>query len=207
MSTKEIYIIRHGETDYNKQGIIQGRTVDAPLNDRGRKQAEQFYAQYKHLNFAKVYTSSLQRTTESVLGFIQSGVAHEALAELDELSWGVYDGRLPHDKLKPGIKRIIRKWEAGHNDVKAFGGESPNEVRQRLATAWHYIVSDTLAKRVLVATHGRAMRILLCHVFNQPTEQMIRYGHHNLCVYRVDWDLDLKQPSLVIENDISHLRD
>ena len=44
--TKEIFIIRHGETDYNLQGIIQGKGVNPSLNDKGRKQAQLFFDHY-----------------------------------------------------------------------------------------------------------------------------------------------------------------
>ena len=63
MNTKKtIYIIRHGETDYNRQGIIQGSGVDSDLNETGRIQAEKFFKAYHHIPFDKVYTSELKRT-------------------------------------------------------------------------------------------------------------------------------------------------
>ena len=48
---KEIYIIRHGETDYNRQGIVQGQGVDTSLNDLGRRQASAFFEHYRHIDF------------------------------------------------------------------------------------------------------------------------------------------------------------
>jgi broad specificity phosphatase PhoE len=44
---KELYIIRHGETDLNKQGIVQGRGINSDLNDTGRAQAAAFFKMYK----------------------------------------------------------------------------------------------------------------------------------------------------------------
>jgi probable phosphoglycerate mutase len=46
--TREFFIIRHGETDFNLQGIVQGRGVDPSLNETGRRQANQFYEYYKN---------------------------------------------------------------------------------------------------------------------------------------------------------------
>ena len=56
---KTIYIIRHGETDYNKQGVIQGRGIDSSLNEMGQQQALQFYRAYHHIGFDIIYTSEL----------------------------------------------------------------------------------------------------------------------------------------------------
>ena len=62
----KLYLIRHGETDYNRQGIVQGGGVDSSLNDLGRRQAEAFFEHYKHLRFDAVYVSALKRTHETL---------------------------------------------------------------------------------------------------------------------------------------------
>jgi broad specificity phosphatase PhoE len=54
---KELYIIRHGETELNRLGIVQGRGVNTDLNDTGRAQAAAFYERYKDIPFQKIYTS------------------------------------------------------------------------------------------------------------------------------------------------------
>jgi bisphosphoglycerate-dependent phosphoglycerate mutase len=82
---KEFYIIRHGETDLNKQGIIQGRGIDSDLNDTGRAQAAAFYAMYKDLTFDKVYTSALKRTHQTVKGFIDAGLHGKYIRKLMSL--------------------------------------------------------------------------------------------------------------------------
>jgi len=64
MKSKKIYLIRHGQTDYNLKGIVKGSGIDAPINENGRKQAELFYNAYQHIAFDKVYTSKLQRSKQ-----------------------------------------------------------------------------------------------------------------------------------------------
>ena len=92
MSTKKIYLIRHGQTDYNLRGVVQGSGIDAPLNETGRKQAEAFYQTYKSVSFDKVYTSVLQRSQQSVKKFLADGIPHEAFEGLNEISWGNREG-------------------------------------------------------------------------------------------------------------------
>ncbi|MBT8326099.1 MAG: histidine phosphatase family protein, partial [Bacteroidia bacterium] len=89
---KTIYIIRHGETDYNKQGIIQGSGIDSSLNDTGRLQSEMFYEAYNHLHFDNIYTSALKRTQESIHPFVRAGRKYEIIPELNEINWGIFEG-------------------------------------------------------------------------------------------------------------------
>src|SRR5687768_4016565 len=78
LSIKKIYLIRHGQTDFNLKNIVQGSGVDTDLNDKGRSQAEAFYNKYKHVPFDKVYTSALKRSMQSVDLFVKSGIPTEA---------------------------------------------------------------------------------------------------------------------------------
>jgi len=73
LNTKKIYIVRHGQTDFNLNGIVQGSGVDSSLNEHGRAQANAFFQQYGAVKFDAIYTSVLKRTIESVETFIQQG--------------------------------------------------------------------------------------------------------------------------------------
>src|SRR4051812_42108163 len=90
---KTIYIVRHGQTDLNKQGIVQGRGRDTNLNEEGRSQAQQFYKAYQHVAFDKIYISELKRTQQSIQPFIDKGIPYEKLSGLDELAWGILEGK------------------------------------------------------------------------------------------------------------------
>ncbi|RYE50114.1 MAG: histidine phosphatase family protein, partial [Sphingobacteriales bacterium] len=70
---KTIYLIRHGQTDLNKHGIVQGRGMDTDLNDMGRAQANAFFDKYGTVKFDKIYTSVLKRTHQTVQAFIDKG--------------------------------------------------------------------------------------------------------------------------------------
>ena len=83
---KELYIIRHGETELNRLGIVQGRGVDASLNDTGIAQGKAFFNKYSAIKFDKVYTSSLVRTHQTVKAFLAAGLPWEQLDGLDELA-------------------------------------------------------------------------------------------------------------------------
>jgi broad specificity phosphatase PhoE len=89
----KLYLIRHGETDFNIQGIVQGGGVDSDLNELGRAQGQAFFEYYKHISFDSVYCSSLKRTAQTLHPFVELG--HELIArpELNEFNWGVLEGK------------------------------------------------------------------------------------------------------------------
>jgi len=183
-----LYIIRHGETDLNKQGIVQGRGVDMPLNDFGRQQAEAFYEAYKGIHFDKIYTSTLIRTHQTVARFIDSGIPWEQLNGLDEISWGIYEGKKQATDVTTGFNAITQQWSEGKLDVAVEGGESPNQVQMRQKQAFDYITSQSEEHTVLICMHGRAMRILLCLLTNTPLSQMDDFPHMNTALYLVSYE-------------------
>jgi len=185
---KTLYIVRHGQTEYNKQGIIQGRGVDTDLNDEGRKQAQQFFAAYKDVPFDKAYISALKRTQQSIQPFLDRGLPFEKLPGLDELAWGIHEGQLPTPENKAAFLQIMRDWLDGSLDSKFEGGESPNEVEIRQREALSVIMSHPEEKTVLVCMHGRAMRLLLCILTGKPLSEMDNFPHQNLVLYKVTYD-------------------
>ncbi|QEC80151.1 histidine phosphatase family protein [Mucilaginibacter ginsenosidivorax] len=201
---KTLYIVRHGQTEYNKLGIIQGRGVDTDLNDEGRKQAQQFYAAYKDVPFDKAYISALKRTMQSIQPFLDGGLPFEKLSGLDELAWGIHEGQLPTPENKAAFLQIMRDWLDGNLDSKFEGGESPNEVEIRQREALKVIMSHPEEKTVLVCMHGRAMRLLLCILTGKPLSEMDNFPHQNLVLYKVVYDG--QQFAIVDFNNAEHLK-
>ncbi len=190
MTEKTLYIVRHGQTDLNKQGIVQGRGMNTELNSEGRLQAEMFYSAYKHIPFDKTYISELRRTQQSVQQFIDAGVPYEKLAGLDELAWGKYEGQPSTPETKSAFLKIMREWTSGNLDAKFEGGESPNEVKQRQEQALQVIMSHPEEKNVLICMHGRAMRLFLCLLTGKALTHMEEFPHQNLVLYKVTFDGD-----------------
>src|SRR4051812_43216151 len=93
MILKTLYIVRHGQTDLNKQGIVQGRGMDTNLNQEGMLQANMFFNSYKDIPFDKIYISELRRTQQSIQQFIDLGIPYQKLSGLDELAWGIHEGQ------------------------------------------------------------------------------------------------------------------
>jgi broad specificity phosphatase PhoE len=205
MSDKTIYLIRHGETDYNKKGIVQGSGIDSVLNEKGNLQAQAFFDKYKSMAFEKVYTSALQRTHQSVIGFLKKGLNHEVLPGLNEISWGVKEGKIPNNTEKAFYGSIIKRWANGETHVAIEGGESPEEVVARQKVAIDKILENKSEKLILVAMHGRALRIILSQISNTPLREMDNFKHSNLCLYKISYAYQSNKFTILSQNDITHL--
>ena len=204
MIQKTLYIVRHGQTELNRQGIVQGRGMDTDLNDEGRKQACQFYEAYKDVAFDKIYVSALKRTQQSVQSFIDLGIPYQKLAGLDELAWGIHEGQPSTTENKAAFLQIMRDWLDGRLDSKFEGGESPNEVAIRQHEALHVIMSHPEEKTVLICMHGRAMRLLLCILTGKPLTEMETFPHQNLVLYKVVTDGEKFE--IIDFNNAEHLK-
>lgn len=205
MQQKTIYLIRHGETDYNRRGVVQGSGVDSDLNDMGRAQAMAFFQAYQHVPFQKIYISGLQRTYQTVEPFIELGIPYEKLTGLNEISWGVMEGKVPGNLENEYYRHLIEGWSAGNTAMTTDGGESPDEVARRQKVAIDAILAHPDEELVLVAMHGRAMRILLCWLTNQPLALMDHFEHSNLCLYKLRYEYDTQQFTIELGNDTAHL--
>ncbi len=185
MIEKQIYIIRHGQTDLNAQGIVQGKGINAPLNTLGQKQAAAFYEAYKHVKFDVVYTSSLLRAIQTADAFVKAGIPHIADADLDEISWGDAEGNKNFTDHSELFNELLKEWKSGNIYYKFPGGENPFDLQQRQLRFIERLKKAN-HKTVLIATHGRFIRALMCTLTEKPLSEMDDFDHTNLCLYKVN---------------------
>lgn len=204
MSSKKIYIIRHGQTDFNLQNIVQGSGVDSSLNDVGRAQARAFFDMYRDVAFDKVYTSALRRTTETVKSFLELGIPSESLVGLNEISWGTKEGFKITPEEDQYYHYMLKQWELGNTSLRIEGGESPEDVVRRMQPALDRILGRPDERSILICMHGRAIRILLCILLNYPLKSMDMFEHENLCLYLLNYNGAFFTVELY--NDTTHLR-
>ena len=202
---KKIFITRHGQTEYNKRGIVQGSGVDSDLNETGRAQASAFYEAFKVYPFDKLYVSALKRTQQSMKGFIDAGLPFEVLPELNEISWGVREGVPVDEEGSRYYQNMIKGWQNGETEMAIEGGESPIQVANRLRIGLEKIMSAKDEEQILICMHGRSLRILLTVLLNYPLRCMDLFEHNNLGLYELTFTGSMFK--LVKYNDTSHLSD
>lgn len=199
---KTIYIVRHGQTEYNRKRIIQGSGIDAPLNDTGRLQAQAFHKFYADQDFDVVLTSTLKRTQETMAPFIEKGLSWETFPEINEMNWGKYEGMSSTPEMKEDYRRMLDAWKRGDYSARIPQGESAQELADRIGTFVEHLRERT-EERILVCSHGRAMRCLMTLLDQQPLAMMEEYQHANTGLYLYDY-----QPTvftLTLKNDTRHL--
>jgi probable phosphoglycerate mutase len=174
--------------------------VDSSLNNRGREQAALFHAAYGAVEFEHVHVSALRRTHETAAPFVEAGFSWSAHPELDEIAWGEQEGKKASEGMKRRYRKILDGWSQGQLDVALPGGESPLDVAERmnrfldahirpaLQTPADQNTDAVAIPKRLVVSHGRAMRVLLCLLMQQPLTYMEQYSHGNLGLYRLAWD-------------------
>lgn len=203
MAPKKIYLIRHGETDYNRRRIVQGSGVDTSLNELGRQQAAAFYQHYQHVPFEVVLTSRLKRTHETVAPFLmEKKLPWEQFAEINEMNWGRHEGTAYDPALHRYFQEVMDAWDAGNYHVPFADGESALTLAERMQP-FVQLLRDRPEQHILVCSHGRALRCLLCLLQELPLSKMSAYAHSNTGLYLVEYDgiqFQLQQ-----SNDTRHL--
>lgn len=200
---KEIFIIRHGQTEHNRKGIVQGKGINLPLNDTGLKQASLFSKAYGDVDFDVVYTSTLLRAQETVSFFIKKGIKHIITAALDEISWGSLEGQNQTMEDSKEFHDLIKEWENGNVDISSPDGESPLDVQKR-QQSFIDAVTNSNDKKILVCMHGRAMRVLLCTLTKTSLSKMQTFEHANLTLYKLHLHSN-NNIEVVLHNDQKHL--
>jgi broad specificity phosphatase PhoE len=201
---KELYIIRHGETDFNRQGIVQGRGVNTSLNTLGKEQARLFYEAYKNEGFELVCTSTLKRSIETVKLFVEDGIPTKSFSALDEISWGNFEGQPATLGFKKSYHQLLKLWNEGNADATIENCETITEVQIRQQSFldrvpnWDY-------KKILICMHGRAMRIMLATMLKVPIQKMDQFGHHNLSLYKLLFENE--KYTIEIFNSLAHLHE
>ncbi len=203
---KTIYLIRHGQTDYNLRGIVQGSGLDSVLNEKGHHQANLFHQAYRNIPFDKIYVSELQRTHQSVEPFKKDGYSLTTLSELNEINWGILEGQEPTPERYQHFLSISKRWRNGDYHAACENGESAQSMFDRQKKALEIILNSN-DSTILICMHGRAIRSFLCLLTDTPLSQMDNFGHENLCLYILEQKID--QPEIFdikLSNCINHLK-
>ncbi|MDC0980150.1 histidine phosphatase family protein [Bdellovibrionales bacterium] len=164
---KELYIFRHGQTDWNKRGRLQGHT-DTVLNATGEEQAQLLGDKLNGLKLQVILSSDLQRavqTAEIATGGDVPIVTSEKLREAD---LGVAEGRFKTD---PMIAEGFTRWLDPKDRSFFFdGGEAPEAHRLRIYNFVMDYLEESGAKSVGVSTHGGSMFRFVESCHNSPSE-------------------------------------
>jgi probable phosphoglycerate mutase len=199
-----LYLIRHGETDFNRQNIVQGGGIDSDLNATGRQQGRYFFDQYQEVPFDLVGCTTLKRTYQTIQPFEEKGYEIERFPGLNELNWGVLEGETGTEAIRQSFEQVNAKWKSGDLDARIDGGESPNEAWIRLSAALNQVIAQLPPDgKALLCIHGRVMRIVLAQLLGYGMQHMNLFPHHNTALNLLHIQNGLYRADRL--NDLSHL--
>jgi len=198
-----LMLARHGETDDNARLIFQGQGGGS-LNARGRAQAERLAARLAG-TLDVIVSSDLTRAKETAEEVARvSGVEIIFDREVREVDVGAWTG-LAYEEVERRFPEEWAAWRAGL-DVARGGGETYVGLATRVAGALERIARDHVGKRVLIVSHGAALRSAVCLALGiSPSWNAPIAGLHNTSLSRLRYDDE--KIHLVTYNDVAHLRD
>ena len=201
----KIYLLRHGETDYNLNGIVQGGGVDSDLNTTGIRQSLAFHKRYEKVPFEGVACSGLKRTYQTISPFFEAYPDVVRIPELNEMDWGVMEGKKGTPEMHKEYKRLNNAWAEGKLDEAIEGGESPRQAWERLREGIEQVRNTYRSGNVLVCSHGRVLRIMLAELLGYGMQNMNLFSHNNtgLNLLTISPKGQIRAELL---NDLSHLK-
>ncbi len=181
-----IYLVRHGRTDWNRQGLIQGHT-DIPLNIEGEKEAKELAKELNSIKFDGFFSSDLLRAKKTAeIIAVEHKLAVETTKALRERYFGDLEGK-PAKRLKEISKTISELEESKRFSYKSHPlVESDGELMSRFLTFLREIAISNPGKNILVVTHGGVIRVFLILLGLLTHESDVRIG--NLSYLKLESD-------------------
>lgn len=198
-----IYLVRHGETEWNASMRYQGH-ADVPLSDKGRRQAQLLGKRLAEEKFSSFYASDLKRayeTAEIISHF--HGLAVETLPELRELNFGLWEG-LSAKEIKESFPEVLKQWWEKPLLTRIPGGETLSEMVHRTVTAVKKIVERHSGDNVVIVSHGGVIRSIVGTVLGMDLNKYWRLRQDNACLNIIDFP-EWEKGILMLFNDCSHL--
>ena len=190
MSANTVYVIRHGETDFNRDGRLQGH-MPVPLNQNGQIQAEALGLYLKQHEIDVIYSSPLLRARQTA--DIISQVTQAAVCDdprFGEIAFGDFEG-LTHSEIEAKFGDEYRMWRTGDMSYTVPNGESRRSVQKRMTDGWAEMIEQSSHKRIAIVSHGSAIRILLRYMFHYlPTKTIENTSLTTISRFERVWEIE-----------------
>lgn len=201
-----IYLIRHGQTDWNTAGKIQGST-DIPLNETGRLQARMLAEGMKARPVVRIFSSTLGRAMETAgtVGRMQQ-VEVEPVEGLEEVGFGKWEGMTWAD-IQDRYPEEYRRWCLNPVEVSPPGGELQVEIRRRCKTAVDTILEKTngIKGDIAIVSHGATLAYMIEYLTREdPLEEEIIVN--NVSITTIHYSPLTGDFQLLDLNNTDHLR-
>ena len=162
-TAQTIYLVRHGETDWNRSGTLIGQN-DISLNKNGRNQAAKVAQWLKTKGIQSIYASTLSRARETSLIISKAtNIEINLDSRLREINAGLWTGR-DKEKLKKEEAAVWFSWRNGNENIKPSLAESYKDLQNRSMRAFNEICQGM--ERTAVVTHHGVIRVILAQLLD-----------------------------------------
>ena len=211
-SGPRLLLVRHGETDWNKESRFQG-IRDIPLNENGRSQGRKASTFLKDVAIDFAVSSSMMRPKETAEIILEQhpGVELTTTPELIEICHGLWEGML-ETEIQSEYADLLQQWKDKPETVQMPEGENLQQVWNRGVTALHKIVADhsntDTPETGLVVAHDAINKVIICYLLGLKPDNFWNIKQGNCCVNVIDYPQGVSgKPVLQAINITTHLND
>ena len=195
-----LLIARHGVTDWNVQGRLQGRT-DIDLNAEGIRQARALASRLRPERIARLFSSPTRRATRTAMPIAEGhGLSLEIDEDLHEGHMGLWEG-LTWEEVAARYPQHLRDRDRVGPSYKGHEGESILEVAARARCFFERMQGEAPESAICVVTHAALARHLIVHAMGDDSHLNLRLQNTSLSIVTVEGGV----PRLECLDDISHL--
>jgi len=200
----KVYLVRHGQTEWNKKLIFRGR-IDVPLNEAGHREAKAISDALKDTNIGAIYTSPLRRSIETaqpIAKYFHLEIV--PVQGLIDINYGDWEG-LTCNEVKKRYSDQYDKWEKKPDLIRFPHGETLDEAKERSFRAFKNIVKKNLGKSILIVPHRVINKVLLCALLGFSNSHFWEIKQDTGCINLIEYLNNRFILSLM--NDTCHLEE
>ncbi|BAT71089.1 probable phosphoglycerate mutase [Thermosulfidibacter takaii ABI70S6] len=198
-----VKLIRHGESEFNKKGIIQGHT-NSPLSPLGRVQAELTGMWLKEQsNIQKIYTSPLRRALETaqiINKHLQVPLIE--IEEFKEIKLGIWEGK-SIEEVKQKDPTNLNLWFTEPAKARIEGAERLDAFQKRVTDAFYKIVEEEREGEIAIVAHGGTISAIIASVLNLDMNHIWRMRFNNTSISEIVFGYQV--PKVTLLNSTFHL--
>jgi len=176
-----IYLVRHGQTAWNKEEIFRGRT-DVPLNETGLREAQLAGEYFREMEIHAIYSSPLLRALETAQKIAEvQRLEVRSLQGIIDMCFGEWEGQSLKDVQEKDGQRF-QQWKNEPHLVKIPGGETLDEVRDRAMAVLDKTIQSHSGKTLLFVSHRVVNKVILCSILGLDNSHFWQIGQNTTAI-------------------------